>query len=60
MRDGKRLSLVPGEMEKDKWIPESEEVELVGFGDYWVQKARNMKSKVSLSVKQRRAAPLAS
>lgn len=52
--------MVPGEME-DKWIPESEEIELAGFGDDWVQKARNMKSKVrSLSVKLRRAAPLTS
>lgn len=51
---------MPGEMEKDKWILESEEIELVGFGDYWVQKARNLKSKMrSLSVKQCRAAPLA-
>lgn len=50
--------MVPGEMEKDKWIPESEETELVGFGDFWVQKARNLKSKLrSLSVEQRRQLP---
>lgn len=33
---GKRPTLEAGKMEKERWMPESEEIKLVGFGDYWM------------------------
>lgn len=49
------------EWRKWRWIPDSKEIEQVGLGDYWMWKARNMKSRMrSFSVKQSRTAPLTS